>query len=232
MSLTNIMIASGLAALAFVLGRLLAQPKIHRLRDALRDSTWINGHDPITGLLNRVGLYGTFIVVAEEGDQPVTVMLLDLDGFKNVNDTHGHHAGDRVLHQIGTRIQRAAEIHGGTAARLSGDEYAVLLPVREHSIAKAPDLIIAVIADPIDLDVDGMTVRVRITASAGVVNAYTSQSLDSVILHHADLAMYHSKKRGGNLCTFFEPGMAMPANRDRRGVRLRDHRQHDEGGRA
>jgi len=217
-----IMIAT--PAVAFLLGWLTARPLIRRLRAELADAAWWLGHDPLTGMLNRVGFYAAHTAVAST-PQPVVILLIDLDDFKHVNDTHGHDTGDDLLIEIGDRISEAAETLGGTAARLSGDEFAVLLPVRDHGHARTAAPFLNAIAQPVQLATDEAPVTVTITASIGLAIAETSDPLDDVALRRADIATYHAKHAGGNRYTVYEPGMTMPTSEHRRGPRLRDLRQ-------
>ena len=85
--------------------------------------------DPLTGALNRRGLDEQFPVVEEQGGglvQPLSVVMADVDGFKEINDTMGHHAGDDLLVQIARRLDRAIQ-PGQTLLRLGGDEFAVII---------------------------------------------------------------------------------------------------------
>ena len=226
MSQHLIMIAT--PAVAFLLGWLTARPLIRRLRAELADAAWWLGHDPLTGMLNRVGLHAAHAALAST-PQPVVILLIDLDDFKPVNDTYGHDTGDDLLIEIGDRITEAADMFGGTAARLSGDEFAVLLPVRDHSHARAADVFVTAIAEPVQLTTDDTPITVTVTASIGATIAETADPLDDVALRRADIAMYHAKHHGGNRYAIYEPGMTMPANQRRRGPRLRDLRQQHRG---
>jgi len=221
-----IMIAS--PALAFLLGWLTARPLIRRLRAELADAAWWLGHDPLTGMLNRVGFYAAHTALAS-APQPVVILLIDLDDFKPVNDSHGHDTGDDLLIEIGDRISEVADMFGGTAARLSGDEFAVLLPVRDIGHARAADLFLTTIAGPVPLATDDIPVTVAVTASIGMTIAETADPLDDVGLRRADIAMYHAKHAGGNRYAIYEPGMTMPNSEHRRGPRLRDLRQQRRG---
>jgi len=221
-----IMIAT--AVVAFLLGRLTARPLIRRLRQALADAAWWLSHDQLTGMLNRTGFYAAHTALTSS-PQPVVILLIDLDCFKPVNDTHGHDTGDNLLVEIGDRISEAAETLGGTAARLSGDEFAVLLPVRDHDHARTAALFLNAIAQPVQLATDDTPATVTITASIGMTVAETSDPIDEVALRRADIAMYHAKHAGGNRYTVYEPGMTMPTSEPRRGPRLRDLRQQRRG---
>lgn len=226
MSLPLIMIAT--AMVAFTLGGLTMWPFIRRLDNRLTDALWQLEHDPVTGLLNRAGLLAAHATLAEaHSAEPVIVVLIDLDDFKPVNDTHGHDRGDEVLVEIGERIHNIAALHGGTAARLSGDEYAALLPVRTDDLARIADTFVTLISEPVELTADGEPVTVTVTASVGLAFAEVTDPFEEVALRRADIAMYHAKHHGRNRHAIYEPGMAMPAPDSRRGPRLRDRRQLD-----
>ncbi|MGR6318886.1 GGDEF domain-containing protein [Micromonospora soli] len=227
MSLPLIMIATALVA--FTLGGLTMWPFARRLRSRLTDAIWQLEHDPVTGMLNRAGLLAVHSILAKAAaSQPVVVVLIDLDDFKPVNDTHGHDRGDDVLAAIGGRIADIAALHGGTAARLSGDEFAALLPVRTADLARLADTFVALIAQPVELTTDGAPGLLTVTASVGIALAEGTDPFEEVALRRADIAMYHAKHQGRNRHAVYEPGMAMPAAGDRRGPRLRDRRISDE----
>jgi diguanylate cyclase (GGDEF)-like protein len=217
------------ALVAFTLGGLAMWPFIRRLRYRLTDAIWQLQHDPVTGMLNRAGLIAAHATLAEADTAgPIIVVLIDLDDFKPINDTHGHDRGDDVLAAIGDRIADIAALHGGTAARLAGDEYAALLPIRTDDLARIADTFVTLISQPIEFTTDGEPVTVTVTASVGLALAEATDPIDEVALRRADIAMYHAKHNGRNRYAVYEPGMAMPAAGRRRGPRLRDRRFSDE----
>ncbi|WP_435126373.1 GGDEF domain-containing protein [Micromonospora tulbaghiae] len=208
------------ALVAFTLGGLATWPLIRRLQHRLTDAIWQLEHDPLTGLLNRAGLLTAHATLSRAGDAgPIMVVLIDLDDFKPVNDTHGHDRGDEVLAQIGERIHDIATLHGGIAARLSGDEYAALLPALTADPARIGDTFVTLIAQPVELGADCGPVTV--TASVGLALVEATDPVQEMALRRADIAMYHAKQHG-NRHRLYEPGMAMPAGDRRRGPRLRD----------
>ncbi|MCW3819531.1 GGDEF domain-containing protein [Micromonospora sp. DR5-3] len=227
MSLPLIMIAT--ASVAFTLGGLTMWPFIRRLRNHLTDAIWQLEHDPVTGMLNRAGLIAAHATLAEADNAgPIIVALIDLDDFKPVNDTHGHDRGDEILVAVGDRIRDIAALHGGTAGRLAGDEYAALLPVRTHDLARIADTFVALISQPVELTADGKPITVTVTASVGLALAEATDPFEEVALRRADIAMYHAKHHGRNRHAVYEPGMAMPTADSRRGPRLRDRQLNDE----
>jgi diguanylate cyclase (GGDEF)-like protein len=137
--------------------------------------------DPLTGLANRAGLHHSWPALAAA--QPV-VAVLDLDGFKPVNDTHGHAAGDAVLITIAARLR--GQLPQALIARLGGDEFVLILPAdHAHDLARRAA---ATIATPIPI---GDRVTVTVTASLGLAQAITGDLAQT--LAAADAAMYRAK---------------------------------------
>jgi diguanylate cyclase len=158
--------------------------------------------DELTGLANRSLFQDRLeraLAWARRHDRLVAVMILDLNGFKAVNDRLGHVAGDRLLALMGRRLsERLRETD--TVARLGGDEFAILienLAKPEHAALVARKLLDTV-APPATLDGQEVTV----TASLGVA-LYPRDAPDgSALVQQADRAMYRAKAEGGNLCRF------------------------------
>jgi diguanylate cyclase (GGDEF)-like protein len=181
--------------------RRLAPAVDRELRDAVvrRDRTraeerlaHLAYHDPLTDLPNRRLLQDRLqqaIRLAYRAERPLAVLVLDLDGFKAVNDSHGHHAGDQLLEQVGSRL-RAVMRDTDTVARLGGDEFAVVLPAADLDQAeRATRKLLQEIERPFVLD--GRPLRVR--ASVGIaVYPFHGASADS-LLQNADAAMYAAK---------------------------------------
>ena len=151
-------------------------------------------HDALTGLPNRTLLDDRLqqaIRVADRTRMALALLLMDLDGFKEVNDTQGHHVGDQLLQQVGQRVQtvlRAAD----TVARLGGDEFAALLPATPdaagaiHTARK----ILAALEPPVLLDTLAFHVRMSIGIAVYPVHGADAATL----LRHADVAMYVAKR--------------------------------------
>ena len=154
-----------------------------RLQDELRHQAT---HDMLTGLANRVLLQQR--VRESAPDAPICILLLDLDGFKQVNDGLGHHAGDEVLITVARRLA-AVLGRAGTVARLGGDEFAVLLPGADPGRARLlADLIAAAVGEPIPVAGTVVTVGVSVGVAAG-----TPADADR-LLRDADDAMYRTKQ--------------------------------------
>jgi diguanylate cyclase (GGDEF)-like protein len=150
-------------------------------------------HDPLTGLPNRelfADRVGQAIRTADRQLRPAALLLLDLDRFKDVNDTLGHHHGDRLLGKVATRLTRA--LRGvDTVARLGGDEFAVLLPdVGADGAPAVADKLRAALHRPLTLDGVGLD----LDASIGIA-VYPDHGGDAAeLLQHADVAMYAAKQ--------------------------------------
>ena len=146
-------------------------------------------HDALTGLANRQCFQGRLRSALARDGAAFAVMLTDLDRFKEINDTLGHHHGDLLIREIAGRIEDAAP-NSATVARLGGDEFALLLP--GCTAEQAKDLagrIRAAVRESCTLD----GVSVQVDASIGVAVAPEHGDDDSVLLKRADMAMYAAK---------------------------------------
>lgn len=170
-------------------------------------------HDRLTRVLSRDGLVDAVLRAGlDDPDRERHLLLLDLDGFKRVNDTHGHGAGDHVLWLTAQRIAACVPGPDESVARLAGDEYAVLVDGDQAAAVALAERISAEVARPVDVEPG---VPVAVTASIGV--AQLDGSLDGA-LRHADVAMYWAKSSSCGV-TSWRPDMVMPP--ERVGVRRR-----------
>lgn len=174
-------------------------------------------HDPLTDLPNRA-LFTRRVQQALSGRRSsdrgaalrnTAVLFIDLDGFKAVNDTIGHQAGDELLVQAGRRLQDAVR-KGDTASRLGGDEFAALIvgdttrdrPARERHILELADRLRLTLSQPYVIDGND----VRVAASIGV--AFAEPGLGAgELLRNADLAMYRAKAGGKGRVELYKPQM-------------------------
>ncbi len=146
--------------------------------------------DDLTGLGNRRHLLARLGDAISDTDHEVALLLIDLDGFKELNDTLGHHAGDQVLRQIGPRLQEALR-PGDTLARLGGDEFAVVLAPGDEASASAAGLRLRAALEQ-TFAVGG--IRVHIDASIGIA-LFPEHARDALgLLQRADVAMYEAKR--------------------------------------
>ncbi|ALI09791.1 MULTISPECIES: EAL domain-containing protein [Pseudomonas] len=160
-------------------------------------------HDGLTALPNRSlfsKLLGQSIREASRYDRQLAVLFLDLDRFKQVNDTLGHDAGDQLLKEVALRLE--ACLRGSdTVARLGGDEFVILLPElsQDNDVATAAQKILTAIARPFNLEGQ----EFRVTASVGI-SVYPQDGLDEQTLKkNADIAMYQAKQCGKNNFQFY-----------------------------
>jgi diguanylate cyclase (GGDEF)-like protein/PAS domain S-box-containing protein len=162
-------------------------------------------HDPLTGLANRILInqrIDAAVTACEPDDPGVAVLLLDLDGFKTVNDSFGHAVGDELLLAVARRI-RSCLRDGDIAARLGGDEFALLL----ERIDSAETLAVSHrVLDALSAPFSLRRGQVVVTASVGVVHA-SGQVADHDMLRDADVAMYKAKADGKNRVVVFEASM-------------------------
>jgi len=163
-------------------------------------------HDPLTGLLNRARFNEQLdeaLARVERGGQ-IAVLLLDLDDFKQVNDTHGHLAGDELLKAIGDRL-RGCVRKTDCVSRLGGDEFAIIQTAIEQrtDISALADRIRAAITVPYDLG----GVQAVVGVSVGIARAPNDATVSCELLRRADLALYRAKGDGRGIYRFFKPEM-------------------------
>ncbi|WP_051713002.1 GGDEF domain-containing protein [Spirillospora albida] len=181
--------ASALCA-TFVLGRFTsAVRELERVRARLVDQA---SSDPLTGLPNRSALHDHLRHVMRTGG--VAVLYLDLDGFKQINDAHGHEAGDTVLMAVAERLSSAVR-ETDVAARLGGDEFALLCPGLSHDNAVAlARRLLHQIAEPVPFH--GQSLHVGASIGIALHHAGTSETSPLLMLRAADTAMYTAKREG------------------------------------
>lgn len=167
--------------------------------------------DPLTSLPNRSGLRGRLQAALAESasrERPAALMLLDLDNFKQINDTQGPDAGDAMLAMVAQRLRHAVRSHD-TVARLGGDEFVVLVTDladdREGALAAAQRIankVLDVLVEPFRLGAADHFA----TASLGI-SVFSGTETVSSVLQQADLAMYAAKRTGRGQVCHFEPAM-------------------------
>jgi diguanylate cyclase (GGDEF)-like protein len=175
-----------------------------RTEDRIRH---LSHHDPLTGLPNRA-LFEDRVTQAiaqvRRSHAKLAVLFVDLDGFKDINDSLGHQAGDRLLRVVGHRLQRCLR-SGDTVARLGGDEFAISLP----ALSDNSDAVL--VADKVQLalrepfSVSGR--QLHVSSSIGV-SVYPVDGRDAfALMRAADTALYHAKERGRDNYQFFMPAL-------------------------
>jgi diguanylate cyclase (GGDEF)-like protein/PAS domain S-box-containing protein len=165
-------------------------------------------YDELTGLANRSLLYDRLqhaLVQSKRGGTLMAVLFLDLDHFKDINDTHGHEAGDHVLKEAAERLTYCVR-EGDTLSRLGGDEFVAI--VRNISDLDVPAQIaarmVSVLEKPFIVD----DIELNITTSVGIsVSPYDGDEV-TVLLKNADTAMYHAKGIGRSNYQYYEASMS------------------------
>ena len=194
-----------------LVARMRVHLKIKHLQDDLKRSNELllelSNTDHLTGLFNRRFLMEALdkeVQRARRKDGQVALLMLDIDHFKRVNDTHGHLQGDVVLQKVALHIQKELRSYD-TAARYGGEEFVALLP--DTSLKEAFN-----VADRIRLSVQGMRfagslANEQVTVSLGVA-LFPSPCFDDIdgLLRAADEALYQAKERGRNRVIISDPG--------------------------
>jgi diguanylate cyclase (GGDEF)-like protein len=178
------------------------------LRASQNQLTYDASHDHLTGLANRRLLHDRLNSQLAHEHSDAGLLLLDLDGFKNINDSLGHGVGDLVLVEVGRRLLQCVR-PTDTVARLGGDEFAALvLSAGEFGLHAVAERIRASLQEAVVVD----GVSVVVSCSLGVVplrSAVTAEAL----LRLADLAMYEAKRNGKNRAEVYTPRIEMQAQR-------------------
>lgn len=163
--------------------------------------------DPLTSIANRRCFFDTMerqFAAMVCNCRPISLLMLDIDRFKTINDTYGHQAGDKVLLELAAMIQRSTR-NGDLAARIGGEEYALLLPdTRSQEAVMIAGRIQKSLAD--HEFILGENKRVSVTVSVGICTLSQLPCLDREKLYnYADQALYHSKHIGRNSISVYDP---------------------------
>ncbi|SDC37166.1 diguanylate cyclase (GGDEF) domain-containing protein [Geodermatophilus telluris] len=190
-------LGAGLGVLYLVIGA-ISWSTTRRLRRQAAQAEHDALHDPLTGLANRE-LFARRVDAELQRGTPGAVVLVDLDRFKEVNDTLGHHAGDQLLREVGVRL--AATVRAGdTVARLGGDEFGLLLPGLDDP-AGARELVERVSeALAAEAVVDGVPLAVE--ASCGIAMHPADAADVETLMTCADAAMYQGKRGASGIVVF------------------------------
>lgn len=171
--------------------------------------------DNLTGLANRY-LFNERIQSALEANgeraRNVALFYLDLDNFKSVNDTRGHMVGDRLLREVGARLEQ--EVRGqDLVARLGGDEFAVLIETRAGvgMLIERAHRFLATIREPYEIDGQAY----RISGSVGIARCSDGDCNAEELMRRADLAMFAAKRKGRDALALFEPSLDREAREQR-----------------
>ncbi|MEU0192009.1 EAL domain-containing protein [Streptomyces afghaniensis] len=161
-------------------------------------------HDALTGLPNRTFFFERLEKALGAGKgQRFGLCYLDLDGFKTINDSLGHAAGDRLLVEVADRLQSCATAPGEMVARLGGDEFVALTtgPDTQREVDELAARIMNALLAPISVDGRELTVR----GSIGIVEGPAGERSPAEVLRSADITMYRAKSAGGNRFELADP---------------------------
>lgn len=173
---------------------------------------FLASHDMLTSLPNRFLLTDRItqaLALAERNRSNVAVLFIDLDHFKNINDSLGHDVGDELLKQVALRMAHCLR-RSDTIARLGGDEFVAVLPevVSENEAAFVAEKMLEAFIEKFSIEGH----RLTITPSIGV-SMYPEDGVDAVtLMRNADMAMYRSKETGRNTLQFYRPEMTLNIN--------------------
>lgn len=170
---------------------------ISLMKESQQRIEYLANFDSLTGLPNRNLFHDRLkhaIARAARQGEGFALMFIDLDNFKNVNDTLGHDIGDRLLREVAARLSKCIR-EGDTAARLGGDEFTVLLETAEQAaVAATAQRIVEALAANFEL----CDRQLYVTCSIGISMYPTDGSDDQTLMKNADIAMYRAKQRGKN----------------------------------
>lgn len=194
--------------------------ELHRLQETLRHRA---DHDALTGLCNRFRFTVEVDDELRRAPRSTAVLFLDLDDFKTINDSMGHHAGDELLRAVARRLEGAIKV-SDLVARLGGDEFAVLLrDVDDTRAREVADRLTGVLADPFELEIGS----VNVGTSVGIAQHAGHEPVSAAtLLRNADAAMYAAKRDGGTRTRSFEQAMHEQASAR---LRLRNDLQRAVG---
>ncbi len=170
--------------------------------------------DALTGLPNRTLLQRELVSALEDPDQPVAVLFLDLDGFKEVNDSLGHDAGDLLLQAVAGRLDHVRR-PGDLLARIGGDEFVLCCRGLgdEEQARHVADRVLAALRQPVRLDHRTVDIRGSVGLALGRARDGATAGL---LLRDADTALYAAKDGGRDRCVVFDPGLRERDERRRR----------------
>jgi diguanylate cyclase (GGDEF)-like protein len=191
----GVIVLSGVSALSIRMGAMRARLKAQKceLERALEQIRQLATQDELTGLYNRRHM-SALLEQARQGAAPVFLVLMDLDLFKRINDTHGHQAGDAVLRRFAA-TGRAALRSSDVLARWGGEEFLLMLPGATHE--QALQVVARLRTRLAEVSFDDIAPGLQVTFSAGLSRCTGEQTLEAA-LERADQAMYRAKTGGRN----------------------------------
>jgi diguanylate cyclase (GGDEF)-like protein len=174
-----------------------------RMRDYNSQLQDLASHDPLTRVFNAGAYYRACdqqINLSRRTDQAFSVLFIDLDHFKSINDTYGHAMGDDVLRTVAQTIQKTVR-RTDVVGRIGGEEFSVFLP--GTPLLGAQQLAELLRASIESIELEANSVRLKVTASIGVAAKRVDQETMQTIQQHADQAMYEAKRSGRNRVSIF-----------------------------
>ncbi len=214
----NLMVSALLLNVALILlgwrhyRQLVTEVDLHR--QAEDQAKQLADRDHLTGFLNRRSLSiaaDELITACAARGESVALLMADLDSFKQINDVHGHGVGDNVLQQCARRIAEILPARS-LSARIGGDEFACMIPFDSRHPEQLDELASALI-EAVALPAQGSELQIDITMSIGIargdgpLSGGATQATVKALLHSADIAMYHAKRKGRNRYFWFETSM-------------------------
>lgn len=173
------------------------------IKEQNRELERLASRDSLTGCLNRRAFFERFDGqwnVALRYEQPLSVLMIDIDFFKSINDEHGHATGDEVLRLVGSTLQDLAR-DSDIICRYGGEEFAVLLPMTDEAEA-------AIVAERVRASVEALSYSsIEVTASVGVATRTVDIFKPEQLLDQADKCLYVAKRRGRNRVVVWEEGL-------------------------
>jgi diguanylate cyclase (GGDEF)-like protein/PAS domain S-box-containing protein len=186
----------------FTVAMVADMSETYALADRLRHQA---EHDPVTGLPNRTLFFErlTGVLTAAGPDTRVGLCLLDLDGFKMVNDSLGHGVGDELLVIVAERLAKCADRWGHLVARMGGDEFVILVedPAQTADVVAVAEAALAALAEPVQL----AGIPLVVTASVGVLDEPAAPSTAAELVKAADVTLYWAKSDGRARWALFDP---------------------------
>lgn len=171
--------------------------------------------DPLTELPNRVQFQDRFKDILDDGGE-AALLYVDLDGFKGINDTQGHAAGDAVLQRVGQLLELHALRYDGFAARLGGDEFAIVVPTCDiDTLAKLCELLIDQADDPFDFEGENIEISLSIGVSTTLQAHAAQDATVDGMSRVTDFALYASKTSGRKRFTIYDKVLEQRLNERR-----------------
>jgi diguanylate cyclase (GGDEF)-like protein/PAS domain S-box-containing protein len=190
------------------IGAVLISRDITRDKERMRKLEKLATHDTLTGLPNRAWINEQVSCMLSQGEDRAwtTVLFIDLNGFKAVNDSMGHATGDVLLQRVSERLQHCMR-PGDSVARMGGDEFVVAAKCSNREVASTiAQRLIDSLIEPFSIN----GIKVQVGAAIGISLAQFGTASAKVLFDHADKAMYQAKARGDGSYQFFEPPTSAP----------------------